>query len=88
MMRPAALYFFLLTACLILTTSCAGTKDSNTGEASSDSSTLTEKEKAQERNHILQTAEKTLLELYKDTPAAKKMIDKSYGYAVFSNTEI
>ena len=77
--------FLLLTLCLTLT-SCAGSKSRTDQENQPESAKLTEAEKAKERKHILKTADDTLLELYKHEPTAKDVLEKAYGYAVFSNT--
>jgi len=84
--HSAALYLCLLATCFLLLASCAGTKNSAPQDASSDSSTLTDEQRAKERNHILKKAEDTLAQLYKSKPEAKKAIESAYGYAVFSNT--
>jgi hypothetical protein len=52
----------------------------------SETANLTAQEKADEKKHILKTADDTLVELYKHEPAAQKVIEKAYGYAVFTNT--
>ena len=75
----------LLALCLTLT-SCAGSKSKTDQNNQPESATLTEEEKATERKHILKTADDTLLELYKHEPTAKDVLEKAYGYAVFSNT--
>ena len=84
--RFATIKFFLLIFCLFLITACAGTQDKSKG-GDTGSTALSEEQKNKEKNHLLQIAEKTLQELYKKKPAAKKLIEKSYGYAVFSNTD-
>jgi len=77
--------FLLLALCLLLT-SCAGLKSRTDQDNQPESATLTEEEKAKERKHILKTADDTLPELYKHVPKAKDVLEKAYGYAVFSNT--
>jgi lipid-binding SYLF domain-containing protein len=42
----------------------------------------------EQRQEILEMRQKTLGSLYKQVPGAEKEIDKSLGYAVFSNTGI
>jgi lipid-binding SYLF domain-containing protein len=84
--HSAALYLCLLATCFLFLTSCAGTQNNAPQDTSSTSSTLTDEQKAQERNHILKKAEDTLAQLYKSKPEAKKAIESAYGYAVFSNT--
>ena len=42
----------------------------------------------EERAEILEMREKALAQLYEEEPEAKGMIDKSEGYAVFSNLGI
>ena len=84
--HSAALYLCLWATCFLLLASCAGTQKNAPQDTSSASSTLTDEQKAQERNHILKKAEDTLVQLYKSKPEAKKAIESSYGYAVFSNT--
>ena len=81
----ATALFLLLALCLTLT-SCAGSKSKTDQDNQPESATLTEEEKATERKHILKTADDTLPELYKHVPKAKDVLEKSYGYAVFSNT--
>ena len=77
--------FLLLALCLLLT-SCAGLKSRTDQDNQPESATLSEEEKAKERKHILKTADDTLTELYKHVPKAKDVLEKAYGYAVFSNT--
>ena len=84
--RIMTVKFFLLIFCLFLITACAGTTHDKSKGGDTGAPTLTEEQKNKEKNHILQTADKTLQELYKKAPASKKLIEKSYGYAVFSNT--
>jgi len=84
--HSAALYLCLWATCFLLLISCAGTQKNAPQDTSSASSTLTDEQKAQERNHILKKAEDTLVQLYKSKPEAKKAIESAYGYAVFSNT--
>ena len=84
--HSAALYLCLWATCFLLFTSCAGTQNNAPEDTSSASSTLTDEQKAKERNHILKKAEDTLAQLYKSKPEAKKAIESAYGYAVFSNT--
>jgi len=84
--RFTTIRFFLLAFCLFLITACAGTTHDKSKDGDTGSTALTEEQKNKEKQHILQTAEKTLQELYKKKPAAKNKIEKSYGYAVFSNT--
>ena len=84
--HSVALYLCLWATCFLLLTSCAGTQKNAPQDTSSASSTLTDEQKAQERNHILKKAEDTLAQLYKSKPEAKKAIESAYGYAVFSNT--
>jgi lipid-binding SYLF domain-containing protein len=84
--HSAALYLCLWATCFLLLASCAGTQKNAPQDTSSASSTLTDEQKAQERNHILKKAEDTLAQLYKSKPEAKKAIESAYGYAVFSNT--
>jgi lipid-binding SYLF domain-containing protein len=75
----------LLTICLVLITSCAGSNNT-TQSAASESSTLTKEQMAQEKKHIFKKIEETLAELYRLKPEAKKAVESAYGYAVFSNT--
>ena len=84
--HSAVLYLSILATCFLLLTSCAGTQNNAPQDTSSASSTLTDEQKTQERNHILKKAEDTLAQLYKSKPEAKKAIESAYGYAVFSNT--
>ena len=84
--HSAALYLCLWATCFLFLISCAGTQKNAPQDTSSASSTLTDEQKAQERNHILKKAEDTLAQLYKSKPEAKKAIESAYGYAVFSNT--
>ena len=84
--HSAALYLCLWATCFLLLISCAGTQNNAPEDTSSASSTLTDEQKAKERNHILKKAEDTLAQLYKSKPEAKKAIESAYGYAVFSNT--
>jgi len=81
----ATALFLLLALCLTLA-SCAGSKSKTDQDNQPESATLTEEEKATERKHILKTADDTLLELYKHAPKTKDVLEKAYGYAVFSNT--
>ncbi|MDB4442038.1 hypothetical protein N9219_01310, partial [bacterium] len=85
-MKSIFVLSFLLATCFLLLTSCAGTQNNAPEDTSSASSTLTDEQKAKERNHILKKAEDTLAQLYKSKPEAKKAIESAYGYAVFSNT--
>ena len=84
--RITTIRFFLLAFCLFLITACAGTTHDKSKDGDTGATALTAEQKNKEQKHILQTAERTLQELYKSTPAAEKLIEKSYGYAVFSNT--
>jgi len=84
--HSAALYLCLWATCFLFLISCAGTQKNAPEDTSSASSTLTDEQKAQERNHILKKAEDTIAQLYKSKPEAKKAIESAYGYAVFSNT--
>ena len=84
--HSAALYLCLWATCFLLLISCAGTQNNAPQDTSSASSTLTDEQKAQERNHILKKAEDTLAQLYKLKPEVKKAIESAFGYAVFSNT--
>lgn len=84
--RTSTNSFFLLAFCLFFFSACAGTNQDNAKDGDAKSTKLTKEQITEERKHILQTADKTLNELEKTTPAAKKLIEKSYGYAVFSNT--
>jgi lipid-binding SYLF domain-containing protein len=77
---------FLLLALFLTLTSCAGLKSRTDQDNQPESATLSEEEKAKERKHILKTADDTLPELYKHVPKAKDVLEKAYGYAVFSNT--
>ena len=82
----SAIALFLLLALCLTLTSCAGSKNKTDKDNQPESAKLTEAEKAKERKHILKTADDTLLELYKHEPTAKDVLEKAYGYAVFSNT--
>jgi lipid-binding SYLF domain-containing protein len=48
--------------------------------------TMTAEEKVQHKKHMLETAEKTLAEIYAKDPKIKKTVEAAYGYAVFTNT--
>ena len=84
--HSAGLYLCLWAICFLFLISCAGTQNNDPQDTSSASSTLTDEQKEQERNHILKKAEDTLAQLYKSKPEAKKVVESAYGYAVFSNT--
>lgn len=47
-----------------------------------------EKDREKERAGIRKMSQETLTRLYKADPAAKEVVQKAYGYAVFSNTGI
>lgn len=50
--------------------------------------TMADKTPSQQRQAILSMQKKTLIDLYKVHPEAKKLIRKSPGYAVFSNANV
>jgi lipid-binding SYLF domain-containing protein len=84
--RFTTIKFFLVAFCLFFITACGGTTHDTSKGGDTGATALTAEQKNKEQKHILQTVEKTLQELYKKKPASKKLIEKSYGYAVFSNT--
>ena len=47
-----------------------------------------EKDKEEDRTEIRQMAQETLARLYKAQPSAQAVVQKGYGYAVFSNTGV
>ena len=47
-----------------------------------------EKDKEEDRTEIRQMAQETLTRLYKAQPSAQAVVQKGYGYAVFSNTGV
>lgn len=47
-----------------------------------------EQDKEKERAEIRQMSQQTLTRLYQAQPSAKAVVEKAYGYAVFSNTGI
>jgi lipid-binding SYLF domain-containing protein len=47
-----------------------------------------EKDKEEDRTEIRQMAQQTLARLYKAEPSAQAVVQKGYGYAVFSNTGV
>lgn len=47
-----------------------------------------EKDKEEDRTEIRQMAQQTLVRLYKAQPSAQAVVQKGYGYAVFSNTGV
>jgi lipid-binding SYLF domain-containing protein len=47
-----------------------------------------EKDKEEERTEIRQMAQETLARLYKADPTSQAVVQKGYGYAVFSNTGV
>jgi lipid-binding SYLF domain-containing protein len=47
-----------------------------------------EKDKEKERTEVRQMTQETLARLYKAQPSAQAAVQKSYGYAVFSNTGV
>jgi len=47
-----------------------------------------EQDKEKERTEIRQMSQDTLARLYKAQPSAKAVVEKAYGYAVFSNTGV
>ena len=47
-----------------------------------------EKDKEEDRTEIRQMAKETLARLYKAQPSAQAVVQKGYGYAVFSNTGV
>ena len=47
-----------------------------------------EKDKEKKKTEIRQMSQETLTRLYKAEPSAKAVVEKAYGYAVFSNTGI
>ena len=79
---PGTAVLVLTVSLFLLLTSCADSNKNNPSKTAN----LTAQEKADERKHILKAADDTLVELYKHEPAAQKVIEKAYGYAVFSNT--
>lgn len=48
--------------------------------------TMNAAEKEKHKKHMLDTADKTLKELYAKQPDTKKAVEAAYGYAVFTNT--
>lgn len=84
--RSTSISLLLLAFCLLFFFACAGTNHDKPKDGDAKSATLTDEQKNKEKNHLLQVAEKTLRDLYKDKPDVHKKIEKSYGYAVFSNT--
>jgi lipid-binding SYLF domain-containing protein len=79
---PKAAVLVLTVFLTLVLVSCANQNKSSQSETTK----LTAQQKADERKHILKTADDTLVELYKHEPAAQKAIEKAYGYAVFANT--
>ena len=66
--------FLIALLCLLAVASLATTDD--------------EKDKEKERTEIRQMSQQTLDRLYKAQPSAKAVVDKAFGYAVFSNTGV
>jgi len=79
---PKAVVLVLTVLLALVLVSCANQNKNSQSETTN----LTAQQKADERKHILKTADDTLVELYKHEPAAQKVIEKAYGYAVFANT--
>jgi lipid-binding SYLF domain-containing protein len=79
---PKAVVLVLTVLLTLVLVSCANQNKNSQSETAN----LTAQQKADERKHILKTADDTLVELYKHEPAAPKVIEKAYGYAVFTNT--
>jgi lipid-binding SYLF domain-containing protein len=79
---PKAVVLVLTVSLTLVLVSCAN----QSKNSQSETTKLTAQQKADERKHILKTADDTLVELYKHEPAAQKNIEKAYGYAVFANT--
>ena len=79
---PKAVVLVLVVSLTLVLVSCANQNKNSQSETAN----LTAQQKADERKHILKTADDTLVELYKHEPAAQKVIEKAYGYAVFTNT--
>jgi len=79
---PTAVVVVLTVSLTLVLISCANQNKNSKSETAK----LTAQEKADEKKHILKTADDTLVELYKHEPAAQKVIEKAYGYAVFANT--
>lgn len=84
--RSTSISLFLLTFCLLFFSACAGTDHDKSESGDAKSVKLTDEQKNKEKNHLLQIADKTLSDLYRDKPDVRKKIENSYGYAVFSNT--
>lgn len=80
-MKPTkrVLIFLMLSSLFFTVNSGFADEAKNT-----DSMSASEKEK--HKTHILDTADKTLKELYAKQPDARKAVEESYGYAVFTNT--
>lgn len=71
---------------LILVTSLCITVTSGFAAGAKTTDKMNAAEKEKHKTHMLDTADKTLKELYEKQPDAKKAVEKAYGYAVFTNT--
>lgn len=79
------IFIMVISLCITVTSGFAAEAKTT------DSMSAAEKEKhkahiQKHKAHILDTADKTLKELYEKQPDAKKAVEEAYGYAVFTNT--